>query len=352
MLLSIVLLLSIWVVASNAVYVRIERLNQIKRKQLMRLITELSQNNDNLVLAPEFLKLPELLTANSDLTAGVLAQILHTDSHQSRSQLIASLQHYGLPRLAKKEIYHLSSWRIYKRLWAATNLQYLAPRDTVIPFLIVALKDTSDSVRLASAQALSALASSESACGIIEHLCARRHIPWGRIVELMPDLGIKAIAPLTQSLGSQALSDDQRAVTLAALGVLNATQSELPISQNLYDANKHIRLQAAKALGKIHACSSTDKLLQTIEDAEWEVRVACSHSLGLIGDASAVHSLSTQLSDPVFWVRYNCADALTRIQPEGITALKHHSVSTDPFVRDICKLVLDRYEHFKSIGDP
>ena len=351
MLLSIVVLLSLWVITSNIYYVHREHINQIKRNQLMTLIKELTGKHNETFDTKQFASLTRQLSANTRLTGGVLAQLIQGEQGLSRAKLFDALAPYGLPDIASNELKNLQSIYTSKRLWAAANLQYLAADTTIASALKSALKDRESTIRLASAQALSALAQADATCVIIRSLCARRAIPWGRIVELMPGLGQAAITPLITSLTDNTLTDDERAVTLAALGVLKATPAEALIDEHISHSSKHVRIQACKALGNLCATKSITTLMQAMTDDAWEVRVVCAHALGQIAGSVSVAALSAHLSDPVYWVRYNCADALSRISPDGLSELQKQSNSEDPFVRDVCRLILDRQAHLAPLMD-
>lgn len=351
MLLSIVVLLSLWVIISNIYYVHRERSNQIKRHQLMALIRELVSEPHETFDTKQFGSLARQLSANTRLTGGVLAQLIQGQPGLSRAKLFDALAPYGLPRIADNELKNLQSIYTSKRLWAAANLQYLAADTTIAPALKSALEDKESTVRLASAQALSALAQVDATCLIIRSLCAHRSIPWGRIVELMPSLGQAAIAPLMTSLTDCKLDDDERAVTLAALGMLKATQAEALIDEHVNHSSKHVRIQACKALGNLYAANSIPTLISAMADNAWELRVVCAQALGKIADSAAVAALAAHLSDPVYWVRYNCADALSHISPEGLSELQKQLKSEDPFVCDVCRLIMDRQAHLAPLSD-
>ena len=350
-LLCTVLVLSIWVVASNAVYVHIEKKNQIIRNQLRALIDNLLHTNTQPLNKINSLALKNLITRHKQMTCGVLAHIVYSDTGISRRRLINALQDYGLSTIAHQELRNLKALRKQKRLWAAANLPFLAPAEDIIPALSATLTDNDSAVRLAAAQALSTLHAAETAYDIIEKLSTEKTIPWTRIVELMPSLGQEAIPLLIQALQTQTLSADQRAITLASLGMLRATQAEEVLAAHLTDPDKHIRIQAAKALGSLPAKNSTPALLIALVDKEWEVRVVCAHALGNIADPSALTGLFTHLGDPVYWVRYNSADALSKMGTPGIAQLEQGLTSHDPFARDACQLILDRTQHLETTED-
>lgn len=351
MLLSIVGMLCLWVITSNIYFEHKEHNNQIKRSELLTLIKQLVCQENNTSDTKQFATLARQLSRNTRLTGGVLAQLIHDERGLPREKLFDALAPYGLPHIANNELGKLKSIYTSKRLWAAANLQYLATAKTVAPALKRALADKDNTVRLASAQTLSALAQEDAVCEIIRSLCARRAIPWGRIVELMPNLGQRAINPLTTSLADNRLDDDERAVTLAALGVLKATQAEALIVKNLSHASKHVKIQACKALGSIHATDSVTTLINTMTDDAWEVRVVCAQTLGKIVSPAAIGVLSAHLADPVYWVRYNCADALSHIPLDGLNELQQQLKSDDLFVRDVCRLIIDRQTYLSPPRD-
>jgi HEAT repeat protein len=158
----------------------------------------------------------------------------------------------------------------------------------------------------------------------------------------MPGFGPRAVPTLIQSLLEPTLTDDERAITLASLGVLQARDAEALIASHLDHKNKHVRIQAAKALGNISAAQSTHALIASLEDSEWEVRVVSANALGKIADPAALRSLYQHLGDPVYWVRYNSGDALSKLGEAGIEQLTQGIECDDAFARDTCRLVLAR----------
>ncbi len=350
-LLGTVFVLSIWIVASNTMYVRLEQRNQNTRNQIKSLMNKMIVLDNTIQKsASDQATLQKLIRHHKKLVSGVIAQLVNTQGESTRATLIAGLEAYGLPSIAKETLHSLTSRHQSKRLWAAANLPYLAPANIAIPALRATLADNDNLVSLAAARSLSALHHSDSACLVIQQLGQRPSIPWTRIIEIIPQFGLTAISSLTESLASQPLSDDQRAITLAALGVLQATQSELEIKKYLANQNKHTRIQAAKALGNLPAKQSSQALMAGLTDAEWEVRVVCANALGKIADPEAAQALALGLRDPVYWVRYNSADALSKLGAIGLAQLQQGLQSDDLFARDICHLVLERIRKIQPMA--
>ncbi len=109
-------------------------------------------------------------------------------------------------------------------------------------------------------------------------------------------------------------ADRERRIEAARmLGKLGASEAVPGLMGALHDADGGVRQKAAVALGQIGSTEAVPGLLTVLQDPDAEVRRAAVWSLGQIGHADAVPDLIKALKDSEDWVRRAAATALGQI---------------------------------------
>lgn len=232
-----------------------------------------------------------------------------------------------------------------KRLEAVSDLgKYdIALTET---YLLHALDDGDDKVRLAAAKTLGVGRSSAAVPRMIEWLTD----PDVRVKQAAADVlgdigGPKATAALTRSLGDTdstvrmhavkalgtigrrgspgvvvalipRLEDDKadvRIATIAQLEELGDRSAVIPLVARFGDTAPEARRSAVRAVGRLGDPSAVPALIRLINDPNEDVRTAAVGSLGLLGAVDAIDALTDQLTTGSDSYRQKVAYALGQI---------------------------------------
>lgn len=117
-----------------------------------------------------------------------------------------------------------------------------------------------------------------------------------RAIELLNQIGEKAVEPLIQTLGvttdPRVQSDVIR--TLASIGDRRALEVIYPLIRS---SHATVRISAANALGRIQSPHNTDYLISLLQDKDDDVRINAIVALGALKDSRSVVYLLTSLND-------------------------------------------------------
>jgi HEAT repeat protein len=182
-----------------------------------------------------------------------------------------------------------------------------------VDILILALKDSSDKVRMSAAEALGKIGSDKAVDSLILALKDSDDYVRMNAVEALGKIGSdKAVDSLILALKD---SDDyvrmNAAEVLGDIGSDKAVDSLIPVA--LKDSDDYVRMNAVEALGKIGSDKAVDSLILALKDSDDYVRMNAAEVLGDIGSDKAVDPLILALKYSNFGLHMNAAEALGKI---------------------------------------
>ena len=198
----------------------------------------------------------------------------------------------------------------YIREAAAKALGEIGDARAIEP-LIDALKDESEYVRSAAAEALDKLGwQPDTEERKAAYWAAKQE--WDKCVEI----GAPAVEPLIIALKDWRV----REAAAEALGKIGAPAVE-PLIDALRDKSEDVRKAAAEALGEIGDVRAVEPLIAALKDKDDDVREAAAEALVKIG-APAVEPLIDALKDKNWRVRGTAAWALVKIYHSGCLSME------------------------------
>jgi HEAT repeat protein len=192
-----------------------------------------------------------------------------------------------------------------RRARAAQLLGDLELRQAV-PELCRLLTDRHEEVRVVAVRALGRIGDPAAAWRLIASLDRPDPVP-----SLLATQALAQLGPDAELTLSAALDHPQarvRAVCLNALGQLGAAGAVQRVARVLReDTVLDVRIAAAATLGKLGTRSALDPL---------------TRALGELGSPAAVPALAALLDDDAYRVAHEAAQALRRLGPKGLAALR------------------------------
>ena len=95
-----------------------------------------------------------------------------------------------------------------------------------------------------------------------------------------------------------------------------------------------------RALGRNGHPAGAEAILGGLGSAQWTVRAAAAEAAGKSGIADAADTLGAMLSDENWWVRYRAGEALLRLGPRGINALRRNCEGENEVARSTAQAIL------------
>jgi HEAT repeat protein len=208
-----------------------------------------------------------------------------------------------------------------RRARAAQLLGDLELRQAV-PELCRLLTDRHEEVRVVAVRALGRIGDPAAAWRLIASLDRPDPVP-----SLLATQALAQLGPDAELTLSAALDHPQarvRAVCLNALGQLGAAGAVQRVARVLReDTVLDVRIAAAATLGKLGTRSALDPLTRALIPARpTPLRAAAARALGELGSPAAVPALAALLDDDAYRVAHEAAQALRRLGPKGLAALR------------------------------
>jgi HEAT repeat protein len=211
---------------------------------------------------------------------------------------------------------------------------------TTVGPLVTALQDESEDVRTAAARSLASIGGPEAMAALTSALADPSHWTASTVAADLIAMGPRAV-PLLLEIVTQG-AHDAAVTAVRVLGEIRDTRATPILLQMLTRSDDlNMRAQAAGALGKTGGPEVPAALVAALDDPAWQVRAQAANSLGTLGGDDAVTALARAIHDESWWVRRNCADALARLGERGLRMLVSLQSSSDPYVRDRCRAVLE-----------
>jgi len=222
---------------------------------------------------------------------------------------------------ARRALADLRSRSPVRRARAAQVLGDLELRQAV-PEICRLLTDRHLEVRVVAVRALGRIGDPAAAWRLIAGLDQHDPVPSLIATHTLVQLGPAAEVTLCAALGHPQAR--VRAVCLDALGLLGATGSVERIAGILRDDPVlDVRVAAAVNLGRLGARTATEPLTDAL-GPHWPtaLRSAAATALGDLGAPAAVPALAALLDDGHYRVAHEAAQALRRLGPAGLAALR------------------------------
>jgi HEAT repeat protein len=281
----------------------------------------------------------DILSKNPKEALLLLMETCNSVAQEDRKKLLPLLT---LLPFRKQQLSAINSRSCETRLHAAEALGYIGD-DSVVPSLMIALRDEILAVRLAAATSLVRL-DCDVAMPILESLNIPGTLSQGRIAEVIASIGDRAVNPIIKILDHPSGNTTAICIATRASGILKAGPS-LPFLANLLThENREVRINCVRALASIGNHASAEPLAKITEDPSWEVRSAVMHAFGKLGADNHIPELLEGLSDPEWWVRYNSAKSLYQLGSNGIKALQNAAINhVDAYARDMSRQILQQH---------
>jgi HEAT repeat protein len=268
--------------------------------------------------AEDLVALPAAAWRAAEPTAVALLGKVRGDAHRA---LAGVFERRGAVDAALRDLRAHSRVR---RARAAETLGNLGRRDAV-PGLCDLLGDPHAEVRVVAVRALGRIADPAAAPDLIAVLAAPQPAPSQLVAHALIQLGPAAEPALVTALRHR--SPLVRVTALDALGLAGAAGATAAVAELLAtDGAVDVRVAAAATLGKLGTRGALDPLLAALgRDQPTVLRAAAARALGELGAAAAVEPLDRLLADEPYRVAHEAAQALRRLGPAGLPALKRRA---------------------------
>jgi len=200
--------------------------------------------------------------------------------------------------------------------------------------LLLATRDSDESVRAEAAEALSLLASGEAAEALVALALDDGS---GTVREAATKAVGRCGFPQVRRLLAAALEDRQetrRERAMAILGALGGPQAQRDLVEGLHDVSPRVREAALSALSGLEAGDMNERLVSELRNPDSRVRAGVAAQLGRARAVESADGLAQALADPEEEVRVNALQALAAL---GRPVRRHESALTarlsDPSAR-------------------
>ncbi len=286
--------------------------------------------------------LPSIRDRDLDTVLDIVLRYADTLRGPEADRIIAFLEDDGYVALALQDLGSRSRW---KRARAAERLGRMrSPR--AVPFLITAMQDESDDVRVVAARALATIGDARAIPSLAAALGDPSRWTASNVASELIALGLDAVPALQQIAWSgepgEGGSHEAAVTAVRVLGDIRDPRAAPVLLQLLSGSSDlNMRARSAAALGSLGGSQAAAALRAALGDPEWQVRAQAASSLGRLGDVASVADLARAAEDRSWWVRRNCAESLAKLGEAGQRALTALTASPDPYVRDRARAVLE-----------
>ena len=274
------------------------------------------------------------------ILAEVLLNLLDVVRGGDRVRLVTSLQDFGFDGL----------------LCAAARRRRDVPRLAIIEALGVFPAPAAESAlrqillrargeaRLAAVKSLVGMGAVVDLPQLLAHMIRQRE-PWaGSLGDTLRLLAEQQPADCAAAFARVDLPAPVRVMLAEALGASGNYKVILVLAEAALRGNPQVRAASVKALGRLMHPASQAVFARAIKDCEWRVRGAAANAIGDAGLIDLEPSLVKSLADPVWWVRFQAAEALARLGPRGLIALRHAAHGTPGEAARVASLALAERE--------
>jgi HEAT repeat protein len=330
-----------WAIALGLVAMWLRVLRGREQRRRRRIELDWRERIDGLIL--EGAALPPARRRDRPVLLDLLLRYLALVRGPEAQRITAYLENEGYVVRAVEGLRSRNRWT---RATSAVRLGRMRS-DAGVAALVDLMADESPDVRMVAARSLAAIGDPAAIGALTAALSDPSRWTATTVAADLVEMGPAAVPTLIEI--AAAADADQPGVHEAAvtavrvLGEIRDPRAE-PVLIRLLEssADLNARARAAAALGAVGGPLSPPALRGALGDPAWQVRAQAATSLGALGDRESVPALAGAIVDDAWWVRLNCAEALARLGPDGREALLALSSSTDPYVADRCRAVLER----------
>ena len=340
LIIATVLVLFGWAAAMALVALALRWSQQIRARSQARREEHWQPLVEDFVL--EERPLPPIPDRDLDKVLDIMLRYADTLRGPEADRIIAFLEDDGYVALALRDLGSRGQWR---RARAAERLGRMrSPR--AVPYLITAMQDDSDDVRVVAARALATIGDPRAIPSLAAALGDPSRWTASNVASELIALGLDAVPALQQIAWSgepgEGGSREAAVTAVRVLGDIRDPRAAPVLLQLLSGSSDlNMRARAAAALGSLGGSKVAAALRAALNDPEWQVRAQAASSLGRLGDVASVADLARAAEDRSWWVRRNCAESLAKLGEAGQRALTALTASPDPYVRDRARAVLE-----------
>lgn len=282
---------------------------------------------------------PSSLSPISGLELQVAADLTVELAEMTRGSecdvLLARASALGVSDLLVRQ---LRSHSAQKRLSA---VEALAMFDDRREQTVRVLDDPNPDVRLGAALALAQRGSAPDPLTVVHKLKVGEEENSLLLVSLMKDLAETDPESVAGLLFEKDLSYRAKVAAMDALADRGGEYAPM-LAYMARDCADEPELQPRiyRALGRMGHPAGAVAIIEGLASDHWTVRGAAAEAAGKAGLAQAADELAGLLDDPNYWVRYRASEALLRLGPRGINALRKASESDDKVVSGVATKML------------
>ena len=249
--------------------------------------------------------------------------------------LLARAAALGVPGLLGRQ---LRSFSAQKRLSA---VEALALFDECRDQTVCALDDPNPDVRLGAALALAQKGSAPDPLTVVHKLKVGEEENSLLLVSLMKDLAETDPESVAGLLFEKDLSYRAKVAAMDALADRGGEYAAL-LAYMARDCSDEPELQPRiyRALGRTGHPAGAEAIMEGLTSDNWTVRGAAAEAAGKAGLVQATDRVAGLLDDPNYWVRLRASEALLRLGPRGINALRQASESEDHLAAGVAAKML------------
>lgn len=265
-----------------------------------------------------------------------LRELMIEDGGAHKKKFADLFDKFGMPAFYRA--------RLRSRLWWRRGEAGLAlgeaGRMEMLGDVAELLDDRFHSVRLKAANALAYMGSESSITYLLEHLDGLGYVSVQWLKDIFALILVDKPDVAVMMLTDKGLPVMIVKAVIETYGDLPEAKNSEAVAELVTDESRDIelRISAVKALGRLKKHDGA--IRAALKSPSWEMRAAAAKALGDLGDPTAIPKLEQLLSDTSWWARVNSANALSRLGPDGIEALRKSLNGGDDFARDIARQTL------------
>ncbi len=276
-----------------------------------------------------------LLGIRLEIAANLTCELAELTRGSDREALLARAASMGVPHLL---IRRLKSHSAQTRL---TAVEALALFDQHVAETIAALDDINPDVRLAAALALAHRDDAPPIRVLVDKLKMGSEEHSLLLVALMSDLAERNPGEVAALLLDQDVPVEAKFVATEALAATGGEYAPLLASMATEAAAEpELQPRIFRALGRNGHPIGIEAIITGLHSDEWIVRTAAAEAAGKLRASATADRLGELLADENWWVRYRAGEALLRLGPRGINALRQASSEENEFARSTASAIL------------
>ena len=270
-----------------------------------------------------------------DIAASLACELAELTRGSDRAAMLERASDMGVPGLL---IARLKSRSSQVRL---TAVEALALFDRHTAETTRALDDANPDVRLAAALALAHRGDGPPTRQLVEKLRMGSEEHSLLLVSLMSDLVERDAGEVAALLFERDVPVEAKIAATDALAEGGGQYAPLLAFMAQQSAGEpDLQPRIFRALGRNGHPAGMGAVLSGLDSPESGVRAAAAEAAGKMGAASCAPRLGVLLADESWWVRFRAGEALLRLGPRGLAALREASCNEDETVRSTASAMM------------